>query len=158
MALRLINETDETTELLAEGLLQIVAMEGPILSTRAFTLYSKKGGMAKLSKVAVRRFSAALNKAKHDGQLCMEQDPSADDMVALLWLPSMKRVVPREYGNRGFDEIPASELGEVMFALATEIDDDKPHLFQLMAELYGLKQLPKHAEPRLEFIYKEYLA
>lgn len=163
MALRLITDTDETTALLAEGLLQIVAMEGPVLSTRVFNLYSKAGGMAKLTNVAMRRFTAALNKAKSEGRLVMELEPTAagpgvNHMVAVLRLPTMKRIVVREYGNRGFDDMPAAELGEVMFALASEFGDDKPQLFQHMAEFYGLKQLPKHAEARLNFIYKEYLA
>ncbi len=163
MALRLMNDTPETTELLAEGLLQIVAMEGPVLSTRAFNLYSKAGGMAKLTNVAVRRFSAALNKAKSEGRLEMELEPTpstpgVNHMVAVLRLPTMKRIVVREYGNRGFDDIPAAELGEVMFEVATETGDDKAQLYQKMAEFYGLNHLPKHAEARLDFIYKTFLA
>ena len=148
----------EMTEGLVTGLLQIVAMEGPILSSRAFNLYAKKGGMAKLSGIAKKRFSQALKKAKMDGKICMERDPSAEGVVALLWLPSMKRVIPRELGNRGFEDVPASELGEVMFELAAEVgDEDKEKLYQALANLYGLKQLPKKATARFDLVFKEYL-
>jgi len=155
---QIMDGAPEMTEGIVNGLLQIVAMEGPILSNRAFNLYAKKGGMTKLSGIAKKRFSNALKKAKMDGKLCMERDPSDEGVVALLWLPSMKRVNPRELGNRGFDDIPASELGEVMFELAAEVgDEDKPKLYQAMAELYGLAQLPKKATARLDLVFKEYL-
>lgn len=60
----------------------------------------------------------------------MELDTDAKDTQALLWLPTMERVNVREYGNRGFDDIPASELGELMFELAAEDDCDKAAVFE----------------------------
>ena len=87
----------------------------------------------------------------------MELDPSAERIIALLWLSSIQLVNVWEYGNRGFDDIPASELGEVMFEVAAEFSDDKPLLFKKMANLYGLKHLPKTAANRLVSVYKEYL-
>lgn len=154
---QVMSDTQELTEHLIDGLLQIVAMEGPVLSTRAFKLYAQKGGMGKLTSVAKRRFSEALKKARVEGKVMMERDPSAEGIIALLWLPSMQRVIVREYGNRGFDDIPASELGEVMFEVAAEFGDDKSVLYQKMAELYGLKQVQKKATSRLDLVYKEYL-
>jgi len=156
---QIMDGSEEMTNQIVDGLVQIVAMEGPVLSTRAFNLYSKKGGMAKLSGAAVRRFSAALKKAGADGKIKMERDPSSEGVVALLWLPTMERVNPREMGNRGFDDIPTSELGEVMFELAAEIDsDEKSDVYSQLAELYGLKQLPKNAEKRLDLVFKEYFS
>jgi len=154
---QIMDGAPEMTEGIVEGLLQIVAMEGPILSSRAFNLYAKKGGMAKLSGVAKKRFSQALKKAKMDGKINMERDPSVEGVVALLWLPSMKRVNPRELGNRGFEDVPASELGEVMFELAAEVGEDKAKLYPAMAELYGLNQLLKKATVRLDLVFKEYM-
>ena len=52
----------------------------------------------------------------------------------------MQRVIPREYGARGFSDIPASELGEVMFELADEVGQEKDKLYQKMVEVYGLGQ------------------
>lgn len=158
IALQLMDDGDQATNLLIDGLLQIVAMEGPSLSSRVFALYAKKGGLEKLTPLAKRRFSAALKKARADGLVQMDQDPHSEDIVALCWLPSMQRVVIREYGNRGFDHIPASELGEVMFELASEREGDATALFQRLAEFYGLKQVPKKAEARLQKVYAEYLA
>ncbi len=159
IARQIMDGHEEVTDQIIEGLVQIVAMEGPILSTRAFNLYSKKGGLAKLTGPAVRRFSTALKKANSEGKISMERDPSTSGVVALLWLPTMKRVNPREMGNRSFDDIPVSELGEVMFEVAAEIEsEDKPALYQALATLYGLKQLPKNATSRLDLVYKEFLA
>ena len=156
---QIMDGSAEMTEAVIDGLLQIIAMEGPVLSTRVFALYSKKGGMAKLSGAAIRRFSTALKKAKADGKINMERDPSVEGVVLLLWLPTMKKVVVRELGNRGFDDVPASELGEVMFEVAAETGiEEGPPLYQQMAELYGLKQLPKSATARLDLVFKEYMS
>lgn len=155
---QIMNPADDLTDQIIQGLVQIIAMEGPTLSTRAFTLYAKKGGLAKLSTAAVRRFTIALKKAIKSGTILMELDTNIVKPQALLWLPSMNRVILREYGNRGFDEIPASELGEVMFDLASEVGEEKGKLYDEMANLYGLKQLPKNASARLDIVYKEYLS
>lgn len=154
---QIMGDSDELTEQIIAGLVQIISMEGPTLSTRAFTLYAKKGGLAKLSGKAARRFSAALKKAVVSGKIKMELDTKDEKTQALLWLPSMERVIVREYGNRGFDDIPASELGEVMFELAAEVGEDKSAIVQKITELYGLKQLPKSAGPRLDYVFEEYL-
>lgn len=158
IARQLMDPSDALTDQIIAGLVHIVAVEGPTLSTRAFNLYSKKGGMAKLSNRAKIRFTAALRKASSDGKIVMERDPSAEGIVALIWLPTMQRVILREMGNRGFDDIPVSELGEVMFELFAETEADKPALYQQLAEIYGLKQLPKKAAVRLDLVYEEYLA
>ncbi|MCW8914799.1 MAG: hypothetical protein OQK24_02980 [Magnetovibrio sp.] len=155
---QIMTVSDETTDQIVQGLIQVIAMEGPVLSTRAFTLYAKKGGLAKLSGKAAKRFSAALKKGIVEGKISMELDTDAVDTQALLWLPTMERVNPRESGNRGFDDIPASELGEVMFELAAEVGDDKDTVFQAIADLYGLKQLPKNATTRLDYVFRDYLS
>lgn len=146
-------ESGESNQKIIRGFVQIIAMEGPILSNRLFTLYSKKGGFGKLSGKTTRRFYSALKSSIQDGTIKMEWDTEDANTQALLWLPSMGRVVTREYGNRGFDDIPASELGEVIFELATEVGEDKHSIYEALTKLYGLKQLPKNAERRLDPIY-----
>ena len=158
IARQIMNPADDLTDQIIEGLIQVVAMEGPILTTRAFKLYAKKGGMAKLSPAAAKRFTSALKKAIHAGKISIEVDISTDNTIGLLWLPTMQRVVVREYGARGFDDIPASELGELMFELASEVGEDKPSLYQKITELYGLKQLSASATARLDLVYQEYLS
>jgi len=155
VAHQIVNGSAALTEQIIAGLVEIIAKEGPTLSTRLLSLYAKKGGMAKLTNVAKRRFVMALNKAIQDKTISMEFDTTSEHKIALLWLPSMKRVVVREYGNRGFEEIPASELSEVMFELAAETTEEKTELYQHIAELYGLTHLPKSALARLDFVYED---
>ena len=107
-----------------------------------------------LTSVAKRRYSGALKKARAEGGVMVERDPSAERIIALLWLSSIQRVNVWEYGNRGFDDIPASELGEIMFEVAAEFSDDKPLLCKKVANLYGLKYLPKTATSRVVWFYK----
>ena len=140
MALQMMNASDEFDVQIIKGLIEIIAMEGPILTSRAFNLYAKKGGIAKLTPTVSKRIMAALKKALHTKDILIELDISSDKSIGLLWLPSMQRVIPREYGARGFSDIPASELGEVMFELADEVGQEKDKLYQKMVEVYGLGQ------------------
>lgn len=155
---QIVSTSDALTDQIIDGLIQIVAMEGPILTTRAFNLYAKKGGLAKMSPAVTARFTTAVRKAVRVGKISIEADVSHNNKIGLLWLPTMQRVVLREYGARGFDDIPASELGELMFELVSEVGEDKANLYQKITDLYGLKKLPKTAAARLDLVYQEYLA
>ena len=155
---QILGASDALTDQIINGLIQIIAMEGPTLSTRAFNLYAKKGGLAKMAPAATARFTTAVRKAAKVGKISVEADISHNNTVGLLWLPTMQRVVLREYGARGFDDIPASELGELMFELVSEVGEDKANLYQKITDLYGLKKLPKTAAARLDLVYQEYLS
>ena len=63
----------------------------------------------------------------------MEQDPHPDDVAALCWLPSMQRVVIREYAPLGSTIFQHRNLGEVMFDPATKGEDVARQLFQRLA-------------------------
>lgn len=157
IARQIINPTAESDELIGKGLVEVISVEGPILSTRAFTLYARKGGLTKLTPPAIRRFSIALKKMIDGKQIMFEPDTKDKKSQALLWLPTMDRVKIRAYGNRGFDDIPTSELGEVMLELFMEEDANKEELFQKLISLYELKQFPKNATTRLDYVYDEYI-
>lgn len=157
IARQIINPSAEMDELIGEGLVEVIAAEGPMLSTRAFTLYARKGGLTKLTPPAIRRFSVALKKMIDAKKILFESDTTDKKSQALLWLPDMKSVSLREYGSRGFDDIPTSELGEVMLELYMEEEVDKEALYQKLAALYDLKLLPKNATPRLDYVYNEYI-
>jgi hypothetical protein len=158
MTRQMMNTSDEVDGQIIKGLIEIIAIEGPTLTSRAFNLYAKKGGIAKLTPAVSKRIMAALKKALHTKKILLELDISTEKNIGLLWLPSMQKVIPREYGARGFSDIPTSELGEVMFELADEVGQQKDQLYQKMVEVYGLSQLPKSATTRLDLVYKEYIA
>ena len=63
MALQMMNASDEFDVQIIKGLIEIIAMEGPILTSRAFNLYAKKGGIAKLTPTVSKRIMAAPRKA-----------------------------------------------------------------------------------------------
>ncbi len=158
LARQMMNGSDEMNDMIVDGLVEIIGVEGPILSSRAFTLYARKGGLTKVTPMATRRFTTALQKAITARKILFEGDSDVKGAQALLWLPKTERVVVREYGDRGFEDIPASELGEVMFEIATEVEGDEVTIFQEMAQVYGLKQVPKSAVARLEYVYKKYVS
>jgi hypothetical protein len=157
MALQMINFSDEFDDQIIKVLIEIIAIEGPTLTTRAFNLYAKNGGIAKLTPTISKRIREALKKAIQEKKILLELDIDTNKSIGLLWLPSMQKILPREYGARGFSDIPASELGEVMFELIGEVGQQKVLLYKKIVEAYGLSQLPKNASTRLDLIYKKYI-
>jgi hypothetical protein len=157
MALQMINFSDEVDDQIIEGLVEIIAIEGPTLTTRAFNLYAKNGGIAKLTPTVTKRIMVSLKKAVREKKILLELDIDSDKSIGLLWLPTMQKIIPREYGARGFIDIPTSELGEVMFELAGEVGQKKVPLYRKIVEIYGLNQLPKNASTRLNLVYKDYI-
>jgi hypothetical protein len=157
MALQMINFSDEFDDQIIKVLIEIIAIEGPTLTTRAFNLYAKNGGIAKLTPTISKRIREALKKAIQEKKILLELDIDTNKSIGLLWLPSMQKILPREYGARGFSDIPASELGEVMFELIGEVGQQKAPLYKKMIEAYGLSHLPKNASTHLDLIYTNYI-
>ena len=157
MTLQMTTFSDEIDYQIIKVLIEVIAIEGPTLTTRAFNLYAKNGGISKLTPTVSKRIMIALKKAVQEKQILLELDIASDKSIGLLWLPTMQKVNLREYGSRGFSDIPASELGEVMFELADEVGQQRAPLYQKIAENYGLNQLPKNASTRLDLVYKDYI-
>ena len=158
MVLQMMNSSDQIDDQIIEGLIEIIAIEGPTLTSRAFNLYAKKGGIDTLTSTVSKRIMSSLKKGIREKKIFIELDIASDKSIGLLWLPTMQKIIPREYGARGFSDIPASELGEVMFELVEKMGCQKAQLYQKMAEVYGLSQLPKNATIRFELVYKEYIS
>lgn len=160
MADLLINSTDKANAAIAEGFREIVAVEGPVLSTRLFTLYARSGGLSKLTPQVRKRFAAALKTACLNKQFAYSQDPSDGAVVLVLRLPDQPEVQVRELGGRSILDVPANELAEVMFELSSAGDKllEGAPLMEAVARFYQLKKLSDDARKRLETVYKEFLA
>ncbi|RED52205.1 hypothetical protein [Aestuariispira insulae] len=156
LARNLMDTGKAATEEILKGFEEILAVEGPMLSNRLFSLYSKQGGLSKLTPQAKKRFSQALKEGGLNGRFGFEQDPGHDGVVILLWLPKAEKVSPRELGNRSIMDVPLNELTEVMFEVSTEINSEtEKQLINAMAALYKINRLSADAESRLQRAYDQ---
>ncbi len=128
-----------------EAIAEIVAVEGPMLSSRAYALYNKASGGKKLTSVARAPLSSAAYWLAQQGGLEIvrtEEAPWQGEDV--LRVPGTPPVVVRELGPRELVEVPLDEIAELMRRLG-EVPDRR----RAVLDTYGLKRMTARAEEYL---------
>ncbi|HEX8208073.1 MAG TPA: AAA family ATPase [Solirubrobacteraceae bacterium] len=121
-----------------EAMLEIVAAEGPMLATRAYTVYNKAAGGKKLTSVARAPLSNSIYHLAREGKVVLEGE---DEVVRL---PDTPAVVVRELGPRELIEVPVDEIAELMRRLGPQDD-----LKRAVLNTYGLVRMTARAEQYL---------
>lgn len=119
-----------------EALLEIVAAEGPIQASRAYTLYNRASGGKKLTTTARAPLSSAMHWLKQERKVVLTEDDVAR-------LPDQPAVRVRELGDRVLEEVPLDEIAELMRRLGGR---DKRAVLQA----YGLVRLTQRADQYLD--------
>ena len=103
---------------LIEGLVAIVAAEGPIVAHRAYRLLLRAAGGQRLSKLSRSPLNRAAAAAVRRG-LLVDENPTgkATQMDRILRLPGTPRVRVRARGDRTLEEVPASEVAALVAQL-----------------------------------------
>ena len=120
-------------------LLEIIAAEGPVLADRAYGLYNRASGGHKLTSVVRAPLSGSAYRLKGDGRIVFDEDEGD----ALLRAAGTPRVKVRELGGRTLDEVPLSEIAELMRRLrATGATD----LGRATLDAYALVRMTSRAQ------------
>ena len=127
-----------------EALLEIVAAEGPMVANRAYTLYNRASGGKKLTTIA----RAPLSSAVH--WLAQERKVAFDGEVVRL--PDQPEVRVRELGDRVLEEVPLTEVAELMRRLGL---DDPAAAKRAVLSAYGLVRLTQRAEEYLDAAWNQ---
>ncbi len=134
-----------------EAIEQIVAAEGPMTATRAYSLYNKASGGRKLTTAARAPLSSALYWLAREGKVTVVREadvPWQGDDVARM--PDHPEVRVRELGPRELIEVPLDEIAELMRRLraAQGVSDDMG-LKRAVLTAYGLVRLTARADEYL---------
>ncbi|HEV2062166.1 MAG TPA: hypothetical protein VGR12_04870, partial [Solirubrobacteraceae bacterium] len=128
-----------------EAMLEIVAAEGPMLASRAYSVYNKAAGGKKLTSVARAPLSNSIYHLAREGKVVLVVEDEipwqADDIVRL---PDTPPVVVRELGPRELIEVPLDEIAELMRRLGPQDD-----LKRAVLNTYGLVRMTARAEQYL---------
>jgi len=129
--------------LLIEGIVAIVAAEGPIVAHRAYRLLLRAAGGQRLSKLSRSPLNRAAAAAVRRG-LLVDENPvgKATQMDRILRLPGAPKVRVRARGDRALEEIPASEVAALMVQLR-EVDSQLAGeaLKRAVLDAYGLVRM-----------------
>jgi very-short-patch-repair endonuclease len=106
---------------LIDGLIEVVATEGPVLAHRAYRLLVLASGGQRLSKHARSPLNRAANAAIRIGTLIGADPLGVETQIdKVLRLPHQPDVRLRERGDRSLDEVPANEIAELMQEIALQ--------------------------------------
>jgi dethiobiotin synthetase len=134
-----------------EALEQIVAAEGPMTATRAYSLYNKASGGRKLTTAARAPLSSAMYWLAREGKVTLVREadvPWQGDDVARM--PDHPEVRVRELGPRDLIEVPLDEIAELMRRLrAAQGVADEMGLKRAVLSSYGLVRLTARADEYL---------
>ena len=126
-------------EVLGPVLLEVVAAEGPVLADYAYRTIVRAGGGKALTTIARAPLSGAAHRLKTAGAIELVHD---DGQEALRPAGSVA-VRVRELGPRALDEVPPSELAELVRRLAAAGAVDLP---RAVLDAYGLVRRTAKAE------------
>lgn len=131
-----------------EALLEMVEVEGPILTNRLYAIYNKAAGGKKLTSVARAPLSNSVYHLAREGKLALQRADEIpwqnDDQVHI---PDTPPVVVRELGPRELIEVPLDEIAELMRRLKNAGHDGD--LKRAVLDTYGLIRMTARAEQYL---------
>ncbi|GAA3870188.1 AAA domain-containing protein [Tessaracoccus defluvii] len=98
-----------------DGLLRVVAVEGPVRGNRLRTAYVRASGGSRVGKAIAQVLNSAIYRAEKRGLLVGDDPLGASGVHARTYrLPEQPEFRVRELGPRTLDEVPPRELVEVM--------------------------------------------
>jgi very-short-patch-repair endonuclease len=98
----------------ADGLRQIIDVEGPMIAKRAYDIYLRSCGIRRLGGEMQRTMNSALASAIRQGHVMSDNVTSKGGLVlSTVRSKGAPAVKPRRRGPRTFEEIPPGELRAV---------------------------------------------
>lgn len=134
-----------------DALLEIVAAEGPLTATRAYSLYNRASGGRKLTGAARTPLDSAAEWLARERRIVLTPESEipwqADD---LLRLPDAPAVRARALGARSLDEVPLDEIADLVTRLRSSRGiADPTELKREVLRAYGLMRLTARADEYL---------
>ncbi|PLA27012.1 hypothetical protein [Corynebacterium coyleae] len=138
-----------TNEQVDQGILKILAVEGPILEKPLFQRYVRGGGNLRVMDHANHRLRASILRLKRRG-LILE-----DDEERAYRLPDQPPVRPRTKGPRSVDEIPSKEWeAHLQFVIDRHHLKSAEEAYRRALERVGLERLTVRAASRIARAYR----
>ena len=145
------------------GFTEILAAEGPMQALALFQTYGKASGVMKLAAPVRKLCERALLAGEKAGELVIEREDDSevegpeDSVCWIVRLPDTSRVIVRDLGNRGFADIPMSELAALVLEIRTQDEFmGREDIYRAVLDHYGLQKLTALVRRRLDKVLEVY--
>ncbi len=150
---RLVDPRAASIEQFIDGMEQIVSVEGPVIVSRVFHIFSRAGGLSRIYLETKKQFLRALETALKKGTFVSEQEGSEDPATWIIRLPTQPQLRIRTLGSRTLHEVPAAELAEYMLEFRVENElISREELFRKVLAEYDLRRLTEATSNRLDYV------
>lgn len=133
----------------AEDLLGIVSVEGPVQVKRAFDIYLRSCGVKRMGHELRDSLLGAVDALKRSSKLSSHKYKSDDEALEeIVWIHGSPVEVLRRRGDRSLEEIPLGELYAITQSVVTsaKIDAGSEEHLRAILEVLELKRLTSNAE------------
>lgn len=152
--------TNVSTKKVAEGLLQIIEVEAPMLAKRAYDIYLRSCGIQRMGGELRKTMNKALQHLIEDGRLLKEDEHGKGGLMYTIVRPKGSAAVSiRSRGPRDFSEIPPSEILAVarILELNSKLEKGSEEHLRAILEYFGLRRLTTQVSTALlEILEKDY--
>jgi len=141
------------------ALVEIVKAHGPMPRISAYRLYILAKGLRRVTKLVRHELNRAVATAVREGLLEeIDEYGSRDIETRIVRIAGTPAVVVRPRGDRKLDDIPPSEIADVMRSLTCDSTNGKPEdrerLYRDVLAHYDLARLTDNARQILDLAYR----
>lgn len=109
------NPLEAASELVTQGIEEIVKVEGPIKVSRLYSLYAQASGRRRVTRVLRQALERRLKHLARSRRLIIDYEGDTPRYAeAVVRLPGTPAVVPRERGPRQLQDIPRREIAHLI--------------------------------------------
>ena len=136
----------------AEILYKIVEIEGPVLTERAYRLYTRASGIQRVGRQVRQQLDRALAWLEREGRVDIDLSRNGTEYEGgAIRLAGAPAIVLRERGERSFDEIPLSELNAMCSHVSRgKSGDDQEEIRRDVLARYGLTRMTTQVRARFD--------
>jgi very-short-patch-repair endonuclease len=131
-------------DVVADGIVQIVQVEGPAVAKRVYDIYLRSCGIKRMGHELKGAMNKALARAIRDGRVITENERGDRGLLfSVVRMVGTPQIRLRSRGTRSFEEIPASELlaAAEHVAEGQVVEFGSEEHFRIVLELFDLKRL-----------------
>jgi len=141
---------------IADRLVEIIEAEGPLVLQRGFHLYASAAGIKRVGNQLRGLFLQASEIALTSGRIEEEHGRRKLRLESVVRSAGSQSVVLRKRGPRIFEEIPPSEIAEIMRSiLRTNPTVEREVLYRRVLDFYELKRLTSNVRRSLDRIISD---
>ena len=137
----------------SEGLIRIIAIEGPVVAKRAYDIYLRSCGIKRMGHDLKHTMNKALSRSIAEGLLVAEDERAKGGVIySVVRTPGTSPIRLRDRGQRDLEEIPPSELQVVArrIALRHDMEFGTDEHLRAVLECFDLKRLTTQVRKTLE--------